>query len=467
MTNLRFASPVGRGFRLFRSLRGRIRESRFVRQVAVLVGGTTVSRVLLVAAAPVLTRLYHPADFGVFAVFFSVVTIAIMACAYNYEQSIAVPKENKIAAGLVLWSFTLLFVNVLLVAIAITRFSPQLTKLVGGQSIAHHLWLVPLSLLGGGAFYILNSWAIRLASFRSLSKRRIYQSAAQILVQFAFPMVGHGPLGLLLGDSVGRMAGSTTLLREMLRDLKQQGIRLNYQDAWRAARQYWKYPVYGLPALLLHTGLTTLPPLLFTRTFGLIVAGSYSLVNQVVGVGTSFIGLAIAQVYFHKAAVLSRSDPSGMLVLFLKTSGICAAIAVMPYVCLGLFGPWMFGTVFGSSWIEAGHYAQLLAMPYFFVFVVGPVFPVLTILQRQHWQLLIDGIGVVLMVALISIVSHFALGPKYAVAAYGIALSSTYCGLYVAAGLAIWRNRTRASISLANALDVVERNHAGEQAVVS
>ena len=467
MINLHTDPPLSRAARGLRLRTMRMLKSRFVRHVAVLVGGTTVSRILLLAAAPILTRLYHPSDFGAFAVFFSMVTVAVMACAYNYEQSIVVPKEDQIAAGLVLWCFTLLLINVVLSAIAVAFFPSQLGRLLGAQSITHLLWLVPLSLLGGGTFYILNSWGIRMASFKSLSKRRIWQSGAQILVQVAVPIVQPGPLGLMLGDSVGRVAGSTTLLREMRGHLKQQAVRPNFRDGWTGARRYWKYPAYGLPALLLHTGLTTLPPLLLTRYFGLTVAGSYSLVNQAVGVGTSFIGLAIAQVYFHKAAALSHSDPSSMLTLFLKTSGICAAIALLPCACLGLFGPVLFKVVFGHAWIEAGQYGQLLAVPYFFVFVVGPVFPVLTILQRQNWQLLIDGAGLLLLFALILTIARLGLGARYAIGAYGIALSLTYCGLYGAAGLAVWKHRQIIRATPECASETSDKRASGEHAVAS
>ena len=189
--------------------------------------------------------------------------------------------------------------------------------------------------------------------------------------------------------------------------------------------------------------------------------------NQIIGVGTSFIGLAIAQVYFHKAALLSRSNPAGMLALFLRTSSICSAIAILPYLCLGLFGPRLFSVVFGPAWVEAGHYSQLLAMPYFFVFVVGPVFPVLTILQRQHWQLAIDGVGIVMLVVSISTVARLGLGAKAAIAAYGSILSLTYCGLYGAAGWAIWRNRRTFGNSLTGARESVDTQTTAERAVVS
>jgi len=465
---IRFSKySVQRTARLFRSHTISMLRSRFVRHVAVLVGGTTVSRIVLAAAAPILTRVYQPADFGAFAVFFSVASIAVMACAYNYEQAIAVPKEDHIAAGLVVWCFTLLIINTAAVSIAIALFPVQLAALLGAQKIAPYLWLLPVSLLGGGTFYILNSWAIRTASFRSLSKRQIWQSSVQVLVQFAVPLVSRGPLGLLLGDSVGRVAGSTTLLREMRDYLKQHGVRLDFRDGRLGAKRYWKYPAYGLPALLLHTSLTTLPPLLLTKHFGLAVAGNFGLVSQIVGVATSFIGLAVAQVYFHKAAALSHSDPAGLLSLFIKTSAICAAMGVIPYALLGLFGPTLFTVIFGHAWIEAGQYARLLAIPYFFVFVVGPVFRVLTILQRQHWQLVIDGVGIILLMGSMFAVTRLGLSAAYAILAYGLTLSITYCGLYAAAAMAIWRHRRTVGASSGIGFQAVDGEPSSKQPVLS
>ncbi|MDT2264523.1 hypothetical protein P7H12_14360 [Paenibacillus larvae] len=47
----------------------------FVKQVSVLAGGTAFSQLLLVAASPVLTRLYTPEQFGVLSVYVALLSI--------------------------------------------------------------------------------------------------------------------------------------------------------------------------------------------------------------------------------------------------------------------------------------------------------------------------------------------------------------------------------------------------------
>jgi O-antigen/teichoic acid export membrane protein len=50
-------------------------KSSFARNVAVLVGGTAVGQAIVVLASPILTRLYTPEDFGVLAVYASLLGI--------------------------------------------------------------------------------------------------------------------------------------------------------------------------------------------------------------------------------------------------------------------------------------------------------------------------------------------------------------------------------------------------------
>ena len=48
----------------------------FGRGVAVLAGGTAFGQALAIIASPILTRLYGPEDFGVLAVYTSIIGIA-------------------------------------------------------------------------------------------------------------------------------------------------------------------------------------------------------------------------------------------------------------------------------------------------------------------------------------------------------------------------------------------------------
>ncbi len=55
----------------------------FVRNVFVLMTGTTIAMVIPLVASPALTRLYSPRDYGVFAVFVSIISIIAVPITAN------------------------------------------------------------------------------------------------------------------------------------------------------------------------------------------------------------------------------------------------------------------------------------------------------------------------------------------------------------------------------------------------
>jgi O-antigen/teichoic acid export membrane protein len=76
-------------------------ESRFVRRIAMLSGGTLLGQLVLAGSSPVLTRLYGPAAFGGLAVFMSLWSILVVMAACRYEFAVPVVPDERDAAGLV------------------------------------------------------------------------------------------------------------------------------------------------------------------------------------------------------------------------------------------------------------------------------------------------------------------------------------------------------------------------------
>src|SRR5512133_2862261 len=56
----------------------------FVRNVFVLMSGTTIAMVVPIVASPVLTRLYTPEDYGVFALYVSIISAAAVIVEGGY-----------------------------------------------------------------------------------------------------------------------------------------------------------------------------------------------------------------------------------------------------------------------------------------------------------------------------------------------------------------------------------------------
>lgn len=76
-------------------------RSDFTKQVLTLATGTAAAQALTILAAPLLTRLYRPEDYGVFALFGAVVGLAALLASGKYDHAVLFPKEDAAATALV------------------------------------------------------------------------------------------------------------------------------------------------------------------------------------------------------------------------------------------------------------------------------------------------------------------------------------------------------------------------------
>jgi O-antigen/teichoic acid export membrane protein len=300
-------------------------------------------------------------------------------------------------------------------------------------------------LLGAGTFQVLNSWSVRVQDFRSLAQRRIIQAVGQVATQLATPLFKAGPFGLLLGDCVGRAGGSVALAVSMHQYTKEHKLHVSAKKFVESAIRYKRFPVFGTASVLVHASFWVLPALLLTRYYGLQEAGWYGLVGQILVVGAGLIGLGIAQVYLSNAAQLAHTSPTQLRSLFFRTSRASLLLGVVPFGLLLVAGPFLFKLTFGPNWVEAGRYAQLLAIPFLAVLAVGPVFPTLTVLERQDWQFVGDVTGTLIMVFGMFYAHHLGLSGRWSVGAYGISLLLNYLMLFGLALLAIQRHVRKAT----------------------
>ncbi len=413
------------------NIKNKLKDGGIWRHFAILTGGTLVSRVLLTAVTPILTRLYAPADFGILSIFISLLTFMIIVSSLNYEAAIPLPEDDN--AGFNLMGLSFLFLVCISVGsvIVVFFFGRQLTVFFNAPALNPYLWLLPVSLIAGGIFTILNNWVLRIKAFVSLAKRRISQSVAQVITQVSFPLFFNGPIGLLVGDAVGRSVGSTILIRETISYARKQKLQFSIILMIKAAKQYRIFPTFGLTTVVLHSGFGILPPLLISRLYGLHDAGLFLLVSSVFAAGLSLIGLSMAQVYMAHASKLAHKSPLEMKALFLKLSRTALITGAIPCCLILLSGPFLFGAVFGIKWLEAGVYSQILALPYFVMFVVGPVHPTLRIFSRQDLQLRADLLGIVLLVLGMTSFCYIGLSARWAVLVYGFAIIVTYSLLYL------------------------------------
>lgn len=394
----------------------------FARNVSLLAIGTAVGQAVGMLVAPVLCRLYSVEEFGQYQVYSSLMSFATVAVACRYETAILLPEDSRMAAGVAALGMLLVGATSIVVALALwvggaAGLLPESVSRLGPQA-----WWIPLSMACAGFYLITSHWAIREHAYTKIAATRLGQSIAQSVGQLVLGFTARfGVAGLIIGDVLGRGVGAPSLAAWGWKLHRNLFTTITWRDVRIAARRFSRFPLISAGSSIINTAGFALPALMLEGHYGPQVLGWFALGDRLLGVPTTLVGAAISQVYVSEAAKLARSDPSALRRLVIRIPKQLFVVGIWPFLIVGLFGPALFERVFGSSWREAGYYAQILAAMNFINFLIWPLMPTLNILERQTWQLAWDVGRMVMTVATLWLAFKLKCSSGQAVAVYGIA----------------------------------------------
>jgi O-antigen/teichoic acid export membrane protein len=293
----------------------------------------------------------------------------------------------------------------------------QIVAWTNVPALGNLVWLISLTMFGAGLFNVLNNWAIRDGAFGQIAASRLIQGMAVVVLQIGLGLAGFRPFGLLAGFGAGQSAGSRSIFVNPwvhARHLSIAGIR-------QAAVRFRTFALLGTPAVLLNSLGYNLPLLMLAGLYGPEVAGWYILAQRVVGRPLQMVGMAVSQTYWGKASSLVANDPTRLTPTFTRVTLTMAAIAGPYAVTVVLLAPWVFPIAFGSDWLSAGSYTQILAAMFLFDAIAAPTAITLDALQRQDLNLAREVIRVGLYAGAFVLASRFDLTASGAVAVVSVA----------------------------------------------
>ena len=186
-------------------------ESEFVRNVLTLMTGTTIAQAIPIAISPILTRIYTPDDFGIFALYMSIAGIISVIATGRYELAIMLPKDDKDAINIGVLSIIIAFFISLIVFLIVLIFNQEITNLLNNPKISNWLYFIPLSILLTGIFQSYNYWTNRKKGYKKLSITNITQTSTTAGSNIAMGFAKFGSSGLIIGTLIGQAAASTLL----------------------------------------------------------------------------------------------------------------------------------------------------------------------------------------------------------------------------------------------------------------
>ena len=145
------------------------RHQEFIGHVAVMMSGRTVAALIALGTTPIVARLFSPHDFGVAAVFVSIVSMASQGASLRYEGAINLPKRPDEAMAIMTLAYRILFASVLFVLLLVSLYKAIGWNWSSLELLGVWAWLLPLGLLLAGALLVQESWLVRTRSFHLTS----------------------------------------------------------------------------------------------------------------------------------------------------------------------------------------------------------------------------------------------------------------------------------------------------------
>ena len=365
-------------------------RSVFVRNVAVLMSGSVVAQILVVAAAPILTRLYHPDAFGALGLFVAGSQTLTIAASWTYGGAIVLAKDARDAANVMMLSCCIVAFMTVLSGIVIALTGESIVQLLNSPALGPLLWWIPAAVFAGGLFRVFGNWATRQKNYKMLSISGIVRAGGAVGIQLVAGLTRAEAVGLVVGNVAGQFFAFAILARQIYRDDRNMIRRaVNITKIKEMVREYYRFPIYTMPQSLLCEISQNIPTVLFAYYFDPSIAGLYWFARRLLQTPIAVIGEAARRVFYQHISEVHNSG-GDLLPHFTRVTLVLAAIGIVPVIVILGFGPTLFVFFFGPDWYQAGVYARWLIVGWFFLFINVPSIVLVLVTRRQHLLLLFD-----------------------------------------------------------------------------
>ncbi|WP_350613053.1 oligosaccharide flippase family protein [Pseudomonas sp. HY7a-MNA-CIBAN-0227] len=347
-------------------------KSAFAKNVITLMTGTSIAQAIPIAITPILSRLYTPEDFGIFAFYMAVAAIFSVLVTGRYELAIILPEKDSDAINIVALSIALSCILSAIILLVVVIFNSQITIWLKPPSASEWLYFIPLSTLFMGIYQSLNYWSNRKGHYRRMALSRMAQSGSAVSGQLGAGYLGMASAGMVLGQLLGQVVSTTLLGRSIYREDKRHLNKVSRQEVFSLSKKYSSFPKYLVLGQLANVASSQMPLLLLSVFFGPAVAGFYSLSEKTLLAPMTLVGGAIGDV-FRSEAALSYKKNGNCRDLFLNTVVKLTLFATIPVLPVYFFGPWLFSFVFGGQWRASGEIASIISIMVFFQAISSPL----------------------------------------------------------------------------------------------
>lgn len=369
------------------------RTGALVRAAAGVSALALTGQLTLVAAIPILTRLYSPEDFGVFTIYLSIVNILGAIAGLRFSTSLYVVEDR--AQALVGLKLTFLAVCATTSAVLVGGY---VLSAAMPERLQHLAYFIPVGMAAVGVADAMNCWCLRFNHIRDFGMGRLILPTTMAVLQVGFGVARLGDDAMIQAHILSQAVLIAFLCARLL---KWDDIRRITQASWAAvgatARREYKFPLFELPSALAGFAIINLPAIFIGSLFGTAFAGHFGVAARLVTGPVTLIALPLSNVFVAEASKgFGRQHLLGTAFGLLV---VAAGLIALPVLGLGFVSPYVVVPLLGPSWMPAGQIMAAMAVMCAAQALSTPIQDVPTLFRRQELRLLVDLVRALLVFA--------------------------------------------------------------------
>lgn len=368
--------------------------------------------------------MYGAAAYGLLGSFTAITRMLVPIAALSYPLAIVLPRQDADARGIVRLSVYAALGTSALFFITLSLSGRWLLGLINLQAIDAFILLIPLVMLFDAFKNITKNWIIRKKQFGTVARvstiQAFVENSAKVGIGRFYPFAAvliilntaaEALYALLLFIGIKKAEANNKVIPQESEPRKSIG---------ELARKYYDFPLYRSPQAFIRASSESLPVVALLGFFGAEAAGFYSLGRMALGLPYLLLGESFGNVFYQHIAEAFHNKEN-LTRHILKGAALLAIAGAFLYGTVVVFGPWLFGFVFGSGWVTAGQYARWMALWLFFEFINIPSTAAIPMLSIQRFFLVYEIVSVIIRLGAIGAGFYLFKSDIAAVALFSIA----------------------------------------------
>lgn len=426
-----------------------ISQSKFIRNILLVVSGTAGAQAITFLFYPLITRLYDPESFGVLGTFTAITAVVMPIAALTYPIAIVLPKNDNNAKRIAKLSIYIsLFISIVL-SILIILFGKKAAEVFGIASISAFLILIPISMFFDALKQVIQQWLIRKKQFKVIARISVSQSLIVNACKAGGGLIYPSGVVLIVLTVLGNAIFAIQLWLGSLKwSNKNDAFSLKHiknNNFKKIAVIHRDFPFYRAPETVVYFFSESVVVIALAYFYNTTVVGSFTLARLAMMAPTGLLGKAVNDVFYPKAVEL-YSDKNRLRNLYIKSTLGILFVAGLPFLLIIIAGPTIFEIVFGKEWFIAGEYARWVSIWMVFSLTARPAIALFPVLNVQRLFLLSQALFLILKATSLLVANELIGTALSLVALYSLASALSFIALIFLAYFSIQISRLKVSV---------------------